>query len=307
MSAESIEAQPVCKAPGMPICEPEETRSIVEVLGNLNIAPAEPVKTLLCGRVHKANEVDEEAEELSLEQSTAVDEELKLEDIKDELEKNRARVDLIGQRLSLSIPDCPELDACMDMQLELNKDVMHPEILKLHRNNSQLRQQLSQLQRSCKAVDLSLQYMHNSLCRDLEAGAAMQRRLNELDSFKRTAEHEQALCRQRYRHLEQDKFDWNDCIAYISKRRMELQPLLKKFVRRTEYGQPRHDAIELLNQAKLEAKELHDYLAENMCKLSQRVGQCGRLGAEIGNDRRMAMEIAAFLQRNEHLFNRATH
>ncbi|EDW59794.1 uncharacterized protein [Drosophila virilis] len=306
MSAKLIKVQPVCKAPGLPICELEDSSSNVEVVDNLSIGQPEPGRTLLCDCVKKASE----EEEPSLEQSTTVDEELQLEDIQDELEKNRALVDLIGQRLSLNIPDCPELDACMDMQVELNKDGMHPEILKLHRNNSQLRQQLSQLQHSCKAVDLSLKYMHNSLCRDLEAGAAMQRRLNELDSFKRIAEHEHALCRQRYRHLEQDKFDWNDCFAYISKHYMELQPLLKKYVRRTEYGQLRQDASELLNQAKLEAKELHDYLAENMNTLSQRVDHspgCGRLGSEFATDRRMAMEIAAFLQRNEHLFNRATH
>ncbi|EDV91170.1 uncharacterized protein LOC6568021 [Drosophila grimshawi] len=300
----------VCRAAGLPLCEPESSTSVDEVHPFRKILSPQPAKTLLCDCVFGDDGDDDEGgeSELSLEQPLTEGDDLQLEDIQDELDKKKAFVDLIGKRLSLQVPDCPIGDVCVDKQLELNNFDTHPEILELQRNNHKLSLQIRALQHSCTATDASLKHLRMLLDRELEAAVVLQRRLDRLDSVRRTMEHEQALCRQRYRHLQEDKYEWQDCHAYIKRSREEASLELVKFVPRLEYIQPKHDAVQLLNQTKRLGKELHEFLVENMARLSLRLGLRASTGhhAELGNNPRLGTFISEFLQRNERLFTEAT-
>ncbi|KAH8419014.1 hypothetical protein KR222_000772, partial [Zaprionus bogoriensis] len=265
-ASNSQEQLPVCRAPGLPLCEPEEEHeeaSAEEVQSVRRVPPPKPAKTILCTCVCKdsADEAEEEQEEeeQSIAEPPTIEYEMQLEDIQHELQKSKTRVELIDKLLSLNTAECPVVDPCVDMQLELNKHTVHPDILQLQRNNYKLRHQLKQLELSCKAADITVHNVRHSLCRDLEAAQRLQRRLNEMDSFKRRLEHQQALCLQRYRFLDNDKYDWDECYAFLDKILDVAEKGHPKLVSRVEYKQAKHEAGESLNAAKAHIRKLLDF------------------------------------------------
>lgn len=309
---ETVKSVNMCKAPGLPLCEPEELHISLNKLITPNIELAPPAKTILCECVEKADEVkaeeaqEGEEEEVSVSQSATNEELMQLKEIEAELLEKKNLVDRIGEQISVDIPECPSEDPCVNLQLELQKSELHPYIYELQRENHQLRQQLSQAKASCKAIDLSLQYLHNSLCRDLNAGAILQRRLDELNSFKINLEHEQSLCRQRYRHLQNDKYEWVDFQGYVRKTAAGDQQELTKLVQRLHYIQPKQDAVRLLKQVKRKALDVQSHLASKMLSLSQRVGQQTTL-FEMSSIRRVASSLSIFKQRSEYLLANRLH
>ncbi|EDW15967.1 uncharacterized protein LOC6574460 [Drosophila mojavensis] len=311
----STESLPTCRAPGLPNCEPEDTHiSVVEQVSFRKIEPPIPPKTLHCDSIDRVDELEdadvegeeEEEQEASASQSTKPEELVELEQIEAELLEQKNAVDLIGEEIALDMPECPSDDSCVNMELELQRGKVHPHIYKLQQENHLLRQQLSKAQLSCKAIDLSLKYLRNSLCRDLKAGAILRRRLDELNSFKLNVEHEQVLCRQRYNHLQEVKYDWVDCKAYLKESAEYTQREIKKIVRRADYTQPHLDALKLLKGAKRMAMDLHFDLTNRMTRLGQRIGSVAGC-RESKNMRRFNSDISLFIKRNEHLLVKEKH
>ncbi|TDG45865.1 hypothetical protein AWZ03_007720 [Drosophila navojoa] len=315
---ESTESLPTCRAPGLPICEPEDTHiSVVEQVPYKKIEPPVPPKTLYCDSIDRLDELEdaddeaeegeeEEGDEASGGQSTKSEELVLLEQIEAELLEKKQAVDRIGEEMALDMPECPSEDSCVNMELELQRGKVHPHIYKLQQENHQLRQQLSKAQLSCKAIDLSLKYLRNSFCRDLKAAAILQRRLDELNSFKLNVEHEQALCRQRYRHLEESKYDWVDCKAYLKENDAHTQRQIKKFVMRADYTQPKIDAVKLLTRAKRKAMYVHNALTSRMAKFGQWICTAA-VSRESKNACRFNSDISLFIRRNEHLLVKEKH
>ncbi|XP_017846072.1 uncharacterized protein LOC108602460 [Drosophila busckii] len=285
----SMTALKSCRAQGLPICEPvlEEIETKIETPAKrLVLLPPRPIKIIDCNC--SATEEEEEEEEQQPEPATADDFPV-LEDLLNELAEQRTRVAEIDALLALDTLECPDADACVDMELELNKYNEHPEILQLQRDNNKLRSQLQQLRVSCDATDAMMKHLRAGLCRDLMAAAHMQQRFNQLDSFQRTLEREHALCAQRYRHLQREKYDWVDGQAYISSAEAHAQRQTKRLVHKEDYRQQKREAVQLLTPAKLQCRQIHNYMHISLCKL--------------GNGLRLVPPIIIeFLSSNKRLF-----
>lgn len=285
-----------CRAKGLPICDPESTSTKEEILPFVKIMPPAPARTLLCDCVF---EDDTETLEIDDEEPPTIDDELQLEDIGEELKKYQQRVEQIDKTLELDTPECPIVDLNVDMQLELNNDNVHSEIANLQRNNHRLRQQLKQLDQCCTASDVILKSLKTSLSRDMDAIGQLQQRFDQMDSFKRNVEREQLLCGQRFRHLMQGMYDWDECNRYVEKRLKDSEKALLKFVSRLDYRSFKHEAIDRLNQAKIHVRDVHDAMYKNLS--SPRIRGSSVPSVRLGS------EISAFLQRNMQLFSKESH
>lgn len=303
-----------CRAPGLPICEPEVVPEPEEENTYVKVVPPEPAKTLLCDCVFTAEEDigEDEEEELSYKEPPTIDNELQLEDIQEELEKSKRRVELIDKLLLLNTPECPADDPCVDMNVEINKHSVPPSVLQLQRSNHQLRQQVKELQQCCTAVDVTMRSVRKSLCRDLEAAQKLQQRLNHMNSFKLQLQHQQALCSQRYRHLMNDKYDWDDCYRFITK--LENYPIPKPgIVTRAEYSKQKVEALARLDETRAYVRQTFDvisnvgpgffYRPSGAPSMQSRVSRQSSSSTYRTGCERLEGSIKAFLKRNEHLFN----
>lgn len=291
---------PACRAKGLPICEPELATKKEEILPFVKIEPPAPAKTLLCDCVFEdeSTTLDDEDEESFREPPTIDDDELQLEDIRAELVANQQRVDLIDNKFELNTPECPVINPCVDMQVELGKNSVHPEILQLQRNNHKLRQQLKELKQCCTASDIALKGLRTSLNRDMDKVSELQRRIGQMDSFKRNLEHERVLCSQRYRYLVREMYDHDECNRYIDKKLKSSEKDLERFVARADYKNPKHEAVDRLNLAKVHIIDVHNEM--------NKMGSLRNRASSLPNPR-MGSEIAAFLQRNMQLFSKESH
>lgn len=307
----------MCRAQGLPICEPEVIVEPEVEKPYVKPIPPEPVRTLLCECLVQNDEVSIEAmEEAEPHEPPTIDDELQLEDIRMELEKSQKRVQKIDELLSLNTPVCPVEDTCINLQIELGEHVVNSEILQLQRNNHRLEQQIKELQQNCKAADRTLQSVRQSLCRDLEGGQRLQQRLNQINSFKLQMEHEQALCAQRYHHLSRDKYDWDDCYDFISKLSNFSERGHKMLVTRQQYKLEKLLVLDRLNSTKLYIKDLFDFVAHVEPRLSgyhrgSRRRSSHRFNynrastkpvTHVAGSLRLDQSIHAFLKRNEDLF-----
>lgn len=309
-----------CRAQGLPICEPEVVVEPEVEEPIIRPVPHVPARTLLCDCVVKNDESsdDEEVEQLSNSEPPTMDNVLQLEDIRHELQRSQQRVQEIDEQYSLNTPECPEEDPCIDLEIELNQHVVNSEILQLQRNNHKLQQQIKQLQQNCKAADITMHSVRESLCRDLEAGQRLQLRLNQINSFKLQLEHEQTLCAQRYRHLSKDKYDWDDCYEFISKLSDFSEGGHKWLVTRRQYKQEKLLVLDRLNSTKLYLKDLFDFVARvepqrlagtqnstrHSRRFSHRVTQppTQSKANSLTGSLRLNQSIYGFLKRNEDLF-----
>lgn len=311
---------PPCRAKGLPICEPEVVPEPEEKRIYVKPVPPEPAKTLLCDCVQTQEDIadgeeEKEDEELSYKEPPTIDNELQLEDIRDVLEKSKRRVELIDKLLMLNTPECPPIDPCVDIKVEINKHSVPPSVLQLQRNNHQLRQQVKQLQQCCTAADVTVRSVRNSLCRDLEAAQRLQLRLNQMNSFKLELQHQQTLCAQRYRHLMNDKYDWDDCYSFISK--LENYPAgSSKLVTRSEYNIQKLEVLARLDETREYVRQLYDIVSmtgpslmyrPSAASVTSRVSRQSRISGRYTTYKtgceRLAGSIRAFMKRNEHLFN----
>lgn len=290
-----------CRAKGLPICESELTTKKEETPPFVKIEPPAPGKTLLCDCVFEDESItlEDEDEKSFKKPPTIDDDELLVEHIRAELEDNQQRVDLIDSTYELNTPDCSVFNPDVDMQVELNKNSVHPEILQLQRNNHKLRQQLKELKQCCTASDIVLKGLRTSLNRDMNTVCELQRQIDQMDSFKRNLEHERVLCSQRYRYLVREMYDQDECNRYIEKKLKNSEKDLKRFVARAEYKNPKHEAIDRLNQAKVYIIDVHNEMNKNLESPRDR-------GSSLPN-LRMGSEISAFLQRNMQLFSKESH
>lgn len=309
----------MCRAPGLPICEPEVViPEPEEEKPYEKPIPPEPTRTLLCECLDQSDEVSIEAmEEEEPHEPPTIDDELQLEDIRTELEKSQKRVQKIDELLALNTPVCPEEDACINLQIELGEHVVNSEILQLQRNNHRLQQQIKELQQNCKAAARTMHSVRQSLCRDLEGGQRLQHRLNQLNSFKLQMEHEQTLCAQRYQHLSRDKYDWDDCYDFISKLSNFSEHGHRTLVTRQQYKLEKLLVLDRLNATKSYIKDLFDFVARvEPARLSGHRASSRRSSHRFNYRRnsmrqgtqavtgsvRIDQSIHAFLKRNEDLF-----
>lgn len=302
-----------CRAKGLPICEPEVVLEPEEENTYVKVVPPEPTKTLLCDCVFQTEEdIGDDEEELSYKEPPTIDNELQLEDIQEELEKSKRRVELIDKLLLLNTPECPADDPCVDIKVEINKHSVPPSVLQLQRNNHKLQQQVKQLQQCCTAADVTVRSVRKSLCRDLEAAQKLQQRLNYMNSFKLQLQHQQDLCAQRYRHLMNEKFDWDDCYAFISK--LGNYPAgQSEIVTREEYSKQKVKALARLDQTRAYVRQAYDaislvgpallYRPSGAASITSRVSKQSVSSTHRTGCERLESSIRAFLKRNEHLFH----
>ncbi|KAL7728976.1 hypothetical protein ACLKA6_019814 [Drosophila palustris] len=292
-----------CTAKGLPLCDPEPATTKEEIRPFVKIEPPAPTRTLLCDCVFEddsetlEDDDDDDDDMESFREPPTIDDELQLEDIRAELRKKQQRVEQIDKTFELNTPECPAVGSkAVDMQVELNKYGVHPEILKLQRNNHKLRQQLKELHQCCTASDLNLKSLRTSLSRDLNAVQQLQRRVAQVDSFKRNVERERVLCSQRYGHLMREMYDWDECNRYIAKKLKDSEKDLLRFVARVDYESPKHEAVNKLKQTKLHVRDVYDEMFKNL-------GTEGSVRPSV----RMGTDISAFLQRNMQLFSKESH
>ncbi|KAH8398166.1 hypothetical protein KR215_008212 [Drosophila sulfurigaster] len=284
-----------CRAKGLPLCEPKTTTLNVEIVPFVKIEHPAPAKTFLCDcALDDDSTALEDDDENSLKEPSTIDDQLQVENIEDELSKQKQRVQLIDNIYDLNTPYCPIGDPCVDMEIEINKFKVHPEILELQRNNHKLRQQLKEMQQCCTASDIIVKSLLKSISRDMETVAQLKSRFGKVDSFKRNLEYERMLCGQRYRYLMREMYDWDECNWYIQNKLKEAEKEHVKHVARIDYKDPKHEAIDRLNQAKLDIKEVHDAMYKSTW--SPRNRESSEVYPQLGS------EISAFLQRNEQLF-----
>ncbi|KAH8358594.1 hypothetical protein KR093_001222 [Drosophila rubida] len=285
-----------CKAPGLPLCDPSSSTTEEEIKPYVKIPKLPPKKIFICGCVPEDEStafVDEDEGECVNEPPT-IDVELQVEEIAAELEKKKQRVEEIDKTCELNTPECPILDPCINIEIEINRYKVDPEILELQRNNHKLRQQLQEMKKCCTASDVILKSLQKSISREMEMAVELQRRFAQIDSFKRNLEHQRMLCSQRFNFLIHEMYDWDECNWYIENKLKDAEKTHLKLVTRLDYQTPKHEAVDRLNQAKLEVKLVHDEMTKAL------EGHANRESAVAVA--RLGSEISTFLQRNEHLF-----
>ncbi|KAH8310051.1 hypothetical protein KR044_011679 [Drosophila immigrans] len=285
-----------CRAKSLPLCEPKiPTSNEKKTIPFVKIELSAPAKTIICHCAVNDDSTTLEDENIdSFKEPPTIDDQLQLKDIVAELEKKKQRVDLIDKTYELNTSECPIVDPCVDMKIEMHKYKVHPEILELQRNNHKLQQQLQEMQQCWTTSDNIVRGLLKSISRDMESLVQLQRRFEQVDSFKRNVEHERMLCGQRYRYLMREIYDWDQCNWYIENKLKEAEKEHFKLVARTDYKDPKHEAIDRLNQAKLEIKDVHDAMYRTEASPMTREGSV--LYPQMGS------EISAFLHRNEQLF-----
>ncbi|XP_022220872.2 uncharacterized protein LOC111073049 [Drosophila obscura] len=300
-----------CHAPGLPRCvtdvlavPPAETLwKFIELpwVKKTKIfhcePPPEPSHPKRRGSQLAKEEVEEEQ---ASEQSSppTMDEEMQLEDILAEVNRIKGRVGEVDRQLESRIPDCPDIDPCVSMDVELLAFNTNPDILELQRNTHKLRQQLAELQLCRVATDKNIKDMRASVCREMEHADRLQKRLNELDSFKRTLEREQAICKQRFHFVEQVKVDGGECNNYFDSERKLMECYLDRLVTKLDYQQQKRRALKDIDYVKLKAKKFHDHMFYAIDKLDAFMGTDGRMHPP---------ELLTFLSRNEKLFGPCTY
>ncbi|XP_030373574.1 uncharacterized protein LOC115623405 [Scaptodrosophila lebanonensis] len=236
--------------------------------------------------------------ELSLGESSqsAYVRELDYDDIKLEMEAIKERVGVIDKRLMLNIPECPDLDPCQDIELELQTDAQtYAEILQLQRDNYKLKHQMEQLKLCCYATDVTLGKMEAMVCQEQLEAKQLQRSLDKLESAKLLLERQFGLCSHRFRHLEQEKYQWSTCHSYFDGLRAEAERQANKCVSKEQIVQQRDFALETLNIKKWRLKRIHGYMSDCFKKLAAQMDMLLPQQSTV---------IVNFLQRNEKLFKR---
>jgi len=99
--------------------------------------------------------------------------------------------------------------------------------------------------------------------------------------------------------LMREMYDWDECNRYIEKRLMVSEKEILRFVSRVDYKSSKHEAIDRLNQAKFQVRDVHDAMYKNL-------GTPRTRGSSMPSAR-MGSEISAFLQRNMQLFSKESH
>ncbi|BFF89661.1 uncharacterized protein DMAD_08366 [Drosophila madeirensis] len=299
-----------CRAPGLVRCVPEVHVPPAETLWKFIDLPfVKKTKIFHCAPApepshpkRKGSEIvqEEEEEEQTSEQSSpsTLDEEMQLEDILAEVNHIKGRVGEVNRQLGTRVPEYPDIDPCVNMDVELLAFNTNPDILELQRNTHKLRQQLVDLQMCRVATDRNIKDIRQSICQEMEHADRLQKSLNELDSFKRTLEREQALCRQRFRFVEQEKVDGGECNTYFDTERKLMECYLDKLVTKLDYQQQKRRALKDIDYMKLKAKRFHDHMFYAI----------GKLNAFMGTDGLMhPPELLTFLYRNEKLFGPCTY
>ncbi|EDW34093.1 GL22059 [Drosophila persimilis] len=308
-----------CNAPGLMRCVPKVEVPPAETLWKF-IAPPWVPKTKLfhCeppppptptptpgrsrrkgSQISQVSQMDVEEEQSSDQSSPpTMVEEMQLEEILAEVKRIKERVGEVDRQLGTRIPECPDIDPCVDMDVELLAFNTSPDILELQRNSHKLRQQLAELQLCRVATDSNVKAIRESICREMENANRLQKLLNELDSFKRKLEREQALCRQRFRYVEQVKVDGAECNNYFSSERKLMEYFVGKLVTKADYQQQKRRALKEIDFLKLKAKKFHDHLFYATDKLDAVMGTVERMHPP---------ELLTFLYRNEKLFGPCPH
>ncbi|XP_068157036.1 uncharacterized protein [Drosophila tropicalis] len=284
---------PQCRAKGLPICKPEtEEKADAKVISTYFELPrVKKAKLFQCPHSDSRELIEEISEESKT--PDTIDEDLQIDDIQNEVNSMKLKVSELNHLLGLSIPECPNIDPCLDVDTELNKHLISPEILNLQRNNRKLQQQISQLQLCRRASDLSMNNLTERITADRAAADNLKKRLGELDSFKRTLEHEQALCGQRYRYMEKDKYDGSALHPLFESAKVNIKRVISKLVPTREYEKQKVQEIKRIQYLNDQCRKLFDYMLESFEKLDAKIG----LGSRM-----QSPELTTYLYRNEKNF-----
>ncbi|EDW80518.1 uncharacterized protein Dwil_GK11525 [Drosophila willistoni] len=285
---------PPCKAKGIPICEPEkeEVADVKVISTYFELPRVKKAKLFQCPQSDSIELIEAISEESEI--PATLDEELQIDDIQNEVDRMKLKVSQINLLLGLNTPECPSIDPCLDVDTELKKHLISPEILNLQRNNQKLQQQISQLQLCRKASDLSMNNLTESISADRAAAGNLKKRLGELDSLKRTLEHEQALCGQRYRYMEKDKYDGSDLHPLFASANVNIKRVISKLVPTREYEKQKVQEIKKIQYLNEQCRKLFDYMLESFDKLDAKTGVSSRM---------QSPELPTYLYRNEKTFN----
>ncbi|KAH8344176.1 hypothetical protein KR084_007321, partial [Drosophila pseudotakahashii] len=211
----------------------------------------------------------EDAVEESLEESQE-----EFIDIYEEVSRVRQRVNRLNHVLGTNIPECPKKDLCKPEAILLFKpDEVHPDILQMIIDNNKLGHQMTQLQSVRKSADLAINMVRNAQCRNRKLGDQLQRRIQELDSFKLKSEKHQGLCLQRFRFLEKDKYCGREFDKYIHETAESIKNNNSKRVIMNDYEHTRKEAFKVIKYLKRASESLRDHLSDEISTKKQELFQ----------------------------------
>ncbi|XP_016953807.1 uncharacterized protein LOC108027101 [Drosophila biarmipes] len=262
-----------CMAPGISVLASskiEEPKNEPKLLMSIQ---AKPQKVFHCEKqtdsTHQGSLTLEEGVEESLGESL-----VELKGVSEEVSGLRLRVNRINRLLGTNIPDCPTIDLCESEQLFLTKpEEVHPEILQMQIASKKLAHQLIQLQLAQKAADKAIRIVRSDHCRNKKLDIHLQRKIQELNSFRLTFEKYQGLCLQRFRFLEEDKYCGREFGKYINKTAELVKNNSNKLVIRNEYEPLRKDALKVIDNLKRASENLRNYLSDEITNKKQELFQ----------------------------------
>ncbi|KAH8318926.1 hypothetical protein KR074_012251, partial [Drosophila pseudoananassae] len=194
-----------CKAPGLPKDIKETvTRPQEEITPSRNnYKPCQRLKIVVC----KSSIVEETFPEEEESEKPSSESRITLKNIEEEFNKIKRRVSRLNRLLQTDVPECPSVNPCFD-DLDSKLYGASPLILDLQISGHKLDIQLYQLLSAQKSTDMSIKMRHDELCRDKEIAGALGKQVGQLDFFQKGLEKEQALCLERYRHIDSIKLNW---------------------------------------------------------------------------------------------------
>ncbi|KAH8383892.1 hypothetical protein KR009_011127, partial [Drosophila setifemur] len=176
--------------------------------------------------------------------------------LNNELIRMRSRVGELNRLLGTGVSECPDFDRCSDELINKILQDSHPQLLELEISNLKLNQQITELQPLRIASDEAIKVLRANLCKDSKNANQVEADIQKLESFKLTLEKHQALCLQRYRFLEKDKYggrEFEKAAEYFTAYTTSANA---KLIHKASYMKFNRNAIEVTKNVRMSAKQL---------------------------------------------------
>ncbi|KPU80123.1 uncharacterized protein Dana_GF26294 [Drosophila ananassae] len=254
----------VCTAPGLPKYEIEKKYRHLECplqkAVKKNYIPSPRPKIVVSCEPSEHEEIFPEDEEST---KPVSERSMNLKDILEEVKLIKRRVNRLNHLLKTDVAECPTIKTCYDDLMSQLYEAS-PLILELQINSHKLDIQLPQLLSARECTEMNLKMNRDALCRDKKIADALLKRLGNLDSFQRTMEKEQALCLERYRHVDREKLDGMEFDRDSEKWERLTAYQILNVANKNNYQKTKRLVFKQINHLKQSSKELHFILIKEM-------------------------------------------